>query len=381
MLLGLDSKIKIIPAFKPVDPSSAVQRPSSKAIGSLFEFEKLPKDLQPLFISYFPLATLANFCLTSKAMNRLVSDDRVWNLIAPKLNCPINLSSSLRSYQQVLHSIARLRGKIKQYAYIETLEKAPTIQRINEAHEWLEIGQQFGKLYSYISQIKNHLKQFPNIDLKLPEVDETLPNSSKVKELQVWIEEHKALLMDYEAISIWSQFAELCELEPPSITDIQTVKDVETKASQFSKWVEENREELLKLVLFDTGLTISSICKEIGVFTNLTHLSLKGNLLTELPKEISKLSKLTHLNISSNRFQNFPLVICKLEALSWLELNSNQIESLPSEIGQLKELESLYCAANRFTSLPQEMSQLTKLKKLDLSINRLLNLPEPIRIN
>ncbi|MFT5759271.1 MAG: hypothetical protein ACI9LM_004028 [Alteromonadaceae bacterium] len=122
--------------------------------------------------------------------------------------------------------------------------------------------------------------------------------------------------------------------------------------------------------------------------TQLTHLDLSNNHLTELPKEIGKLTQLTELNLSINSLTDLPKEIGKLIQLTELNLSINSLTDLPKEIGNLTKLTSLYLSPcypvffddgnNRLTEIPKEIGNLIKLTELDLSRNKLTEIPKEI---
>ncbi|MEE6498580.1 hypothetical protein FKM82_003165 [Ascaphus truei] len=104
----------------------------------------------------------------------------------------------------------------------------------------------------------------------------------------------------------------------------------------------------------------------------------KRGLLTSLPQELCGLSNLCHLDLSFNRLTELPSCITSLSCLSALLLCYNQLRTLPDAIGSLKNLTFLSVTSNCLTELPASIGQLRSLEKLNLSENELGSLPEEI---
>lgn len=131
-----------------------------------------------------------------------------------------------------------------------------------------------------------------------------------------------------------------------------------------------------KLNLEESGLT--TLPKEIGLFTNLKILDLSDNELTTLPQEISKLKQLKILDLSNNKIQILPNIIGELESLIILDIDSNNLKSLPEEFTQLKKLTKLNLANNNLERLPERIGSLASLQVLMLENNNLQSLPNSI---
>jgi Leucine-rich repeat (LRR) protein len=116
----------------------------------------------------------------------------------------------------------------------------------------------------------------------------------------------------------------------------------------------------------------------IDNLTNLTHLDLSYNILTELPVSIGNLTNLTHLHLNCNKLTEFPDSIGNLTNLTCLELGHNKLTELPDIIGNLTNLTCLELGHNKLTELPDIIGNLTNLTELDLTTNKLTELPETI---
>ena len=106
--------------------------------------------------------------------------------------------------------------------------------------------------------------------------------------------------------------------------------------------------DLTKVTRLNLGRKQLTSAKGLEKLTQLTHLQLNDNQLTELPKGLEKLTQLKYLNLSDN----------KLTDVKGLE--------------NLTQLKTLYLNFNKLTDVPKGLEKLTKLTKLDLADNSAL---------
>ncbi|KAJ0601724.1 putative protein kinase RLK-Pelle-LRR-XI-1 family [Helianthus annuus] len=123
-----------------------------------------------------------------------------------------------------------------------------------------------------------------------------------------------------------------------------------------------------------------SIPEQIGLLSNLTHLSLYDNRLTgNLPVSLTNLTRLDYLDLGGNNFSgNIPDSFTNLIRLKTLFLDSNCFSGeFPAFLTNLIHLEYLYLSRNNFSGeLPVSLTNLTLLTFLDLSSNNFSgNLP------
>ena len=110
----------------------------------------------------------------------------------------------------------------------------------------------------------------------------------------------------------------------------------------------------------------SSVCDEIGVFSNLEYLDCCVNEITYL--DLSKNTALTYLNLGANQLTN--LDISKNTALTELGCAFNQLTSL--DLSKNSALTELHCDHNQLTSL--DLTNNTALTMLNCSFNQLASL-------
>ncbi|KAJ0601783.1 putative protein kinase RLK-Pelle-LRR-XI-1 family [Helianthus annuus] len=116
-----------------------------------------------------------------------------------------------------------------------------------------------------------------------------------------------------------------------------------------------------------------SIPEQIGLLSNLTHLSLYDNRLTgNIPVSLTNLTRLDYLDLGGNNFSgNIPDSFTNLIRLKTLYLDSNSFSGeFPALLTNLIHLESLYLSRNNFSGeLPVSLTNLIHLESLYLSRN------------
>jgi Leucine-rich repeat (LRR) protein len=133
-------------------------------------------------------------------------------------------------------------------------------------------------------------------------------------------------------------------------------------------------EQITKIAFMD----INVLPRMIGNLTNLTHLYLRDNKLTELPDTIGNLTNLTHLHLNCNKLTELPDTIGNLKNLTQLHLSYNKLIELSDKIGNLKNLTQLSVNGNKLTKLPDSIGNLTNATCLNLFNNNLTELPDSI---
>lgn len=115
------------------------------------------------------------------------------------------------------------------------------------------------------------------------------------------------------------------------------------------------------------------------LFTNLIHLDLSENYLSEMFKFSSCPSKLQRLDLSRNCLFILGRNIATGKHLLILILSNNKLSGLPREISSLTNLRSLHLDGNQFSFLPAEMKCLRNLSHLNLNRNNLEKIPTPVK--
>ncbi|XP_019733522.1 carboxypeptidase N subunit 2-like [Hippocampus comes] len=114
---------------------------------------------------------------------------------------------------------------------------------------------------------------------------------------------------------------------------------------------------------------------------HLTELHLEGNTIAELADEIfSALPKLKVLNLRGNRLVTFSDDVFAREAsnLTHLDLRGNRLTQV-SSLSTLTSLTDLFLSSNQLSGLPEDIFRnVTSLENVDLSENNLASLPEKI---
>jgi len=117
-----------------------------------------------------------------------------------------------------------------------------------------------------------------------------------------------------------------------------------------------------------------------GLFqlTNLTHLFLDNNGLTNIPDEINNLVNLKVLELENNNLSTLPESIGDLINLTKLKIGSNQLVSLPQGIGNLTSLKELTVGNNQISTIEDTIKNLTQLTYLSLGNNQINSISDNI---
>jgi len=112
-----------------------------------------------------------------------------------------------------------------------------------------------------------------------------------------------------------------------------------------------------------TGLDLSNrglfkLTRRICYYPHLTALYLSSNNLTSVPDELfTHLTNLVHLDLSYNRITQIPPTVENLQQLKRLLLFSNRLTSLPVQIGRLWKLKQLSVENNPISEPPMHVLQ------------------------
>lgn len=120
---------------------------------------------------------------------------------------------------------------------------------------------------------------------------------------------------------------------------------------------------------------IDAVPPKVWTLTSLEVLSLKKNLLTELPADVGNLSNLRELDVSENKLSALPTEIGQLAKLRKFDASENEITELPTSIGNLKELTTLIFFKNLLRQLPAEIGGCVSLEEVNFFNNKLIKVP------
>lgn len=132
---------------------------------------------------------------------------------------------------------------------------------------------------------------------------------------------------------------------------------------------------VLTLMLDSLGLT--QLPKGLGRM-RARHISMEGNLLTEIPYGIPRNPALQSFNMSGNKLKTVPGFLAGIPHLRSLKLTHNDIDSISDGLTKLATLEVLDLSGNRIHTLPTEIGSLQALDTLRLQDNELETLPKGI---
>ena len=161
----------------------------------------------------------------------------------------------------------------------------------------------------------------------------------------------------------------------------------------------------LKSLSLDKNRIRGKLPSQLSRLTNLTHLDLHGNEITEIPASIATLNRLVTLDLRWNELRKagIPPCVFFLSCLRSLRLQGNPIDELPVVLNSIskqldvhvqstlvprglqlilfarhQQLTSLVVPRFHLKALPMELGLLTALQSLDLSYNSLVAVPVEI---
>ncbi|KAG4097599.1 L domain-like protein [Neocallimastix lanati (nom. inval.)] len=141
--------------------------------------------------------------------------------------------------------------------------------------------------------------------------------------------------------------------------------------------INSTEEEFLALSSLEVYYkNIDVLPNEIGDLINLRILYLNDNKIRVIPPDIGKLTNLYHLDLSFNILSNLPKEIGNLKNLRKLILNGNKLIEIPEEIGTMTELKILQLQNNLLTDIPTSIIKLEFLVELNISKNKIKKLSE-----
>ncbi len=155
---------------------------------------------------------------------------------------------------------------------------------------------------------------------------------------------------------------------------------VDAPAQVIRQWMNENKNHLQNIIRLDLSTkNLTTIPREITLFTGLQILFLYNNQITVLPQRIfDQLNQLQQLGLRNNQITVLPQhIFAGLNQLRMLDLGNNQITVLPQHIfAGLNQLRVLSLDNNQITVLPQGIfAGLNQLVCLALQNNQITILP------
>ncbi len=117
---------------------------------------------------------------------------------------------------------------------------------------------------------------------------------------------------------------------------------------------------------------------DVGCFSRLTHLDVKGTKIVRLPEALVRLP-LWKLELDQNPqldFEQAADVLARIPTLRWLSMSGCALSEVPSGIVALPQLERLYLADNALTALPAKLA--SKLELLGVMDNQIETIPDSL---
>lgn len=146
-----------------------------------------------------------------------------------------------------------------------------------------------------------------------------------------------------------------------------------------------------------SGLSLTTITKDIGSLSALRMLDLHGNRINELPMEMGYLNNLGKCNLDSNELHDLPVEIAYLDSLRELSVRSNQLfrihyrllngsiikldlsdnelEELPNLMWSTSDLRFLYLDDNAISFFPVLLQQLD-FTEISINGNRICSVDD-----
>ncbi len=125
---------------------------------------------------------------------------------------------------------------------------------------------------------------------------------------------------------------------------------------------------------------LAEVPDQIGLLTNLTHLTITYHQVQELPESSALLNRLKSLRVEHGALKKLPAGIGRCTALKELRINDNPaIDRLPDSFVQLTNLSAFAIALNpSIRHLPEEFGNLQALEQMAMRNTRLEYLPDSI---
>ncbi|MCB9233831.1 MAG: hypothetical protein H6581_19395 [Bacteroidia bacterium] len=159
---------------------------------------------------------------------------------------------------------------------------------------------------------------------------------------------------------------------PPSVGELQKLQILDLRSTGLDT-LPASFGTLSSLQELHLGNSFQRLPREICQLRNLRFLDLSYSQISNLPQELSQLEELGSLNLNFTKF-NLPAnlkILQQLQPLTHLSLAGLKLVELPPAFAQLNLVE-LDLSQNGFSSLPAALPGMASLKKLNLKGNRFL---------
>ena len=151
------------------------------------------------------------------------------------------------------------------------------------------------------------------------------------------------------------------------------------EATQFDKYGYARVKMEGDLYLIDTFNNLYPLSESIKGLKNTTlALSLKEQLLDELPKEILENPQLKILYLRGNRLKALPDELKRHKDLDVLDMGFNHLKKVPEVLALMPHIKILDMQYNSLDSFDIPLTDIFKLQLLDLSFNYIDNIPKEI---
>jgi hypothetical protein len=124
-----------------------------------------------------------------------------------------------------------------------------------------------------------------------------------------------------------------------------------------------------------TETTVASVISRDEISGRVTELDLSGMSITSVAKDVGSLSALEVLDLRSNGIRELPFEVGYLRNLRRCLLDSNELHDLPEELAYLDSLRELSVRSNRLYRIHYRLLN-ASIIRLDLSDNELEELPD-----
>jgi len=126
------------------------------------------------------------------------------------------------------------------------------------------------------------------------------------------------------------------------------------------------------------GIKLGAVPKSIWTLQHLETLELLSISCNVLPEWIAELSQLKVLSIMDNKLNSLPFCYRKLQKLKHISLSFNPLKQIPRCIFELEFIEELYLADCQIHEIPTEILRLPNLRVFNYSMNLIASPPEEV---